>query len=582
MSYGFFLVYKSKKGTDKGTKSGYFSYINRVFRVRNMGLYYRLDHKKNTSLQDKKEEVRVVIDYYYNGKRTKITTGVSCLVKDWDKNWRKKTSKNPIKSTDTDHRSKNLLIKNKLDEVNGVVLTIQKQDKDPIVELVKSYLRKDRKEKKEDAHKEIHFLPLFVKYEKWIKGEYNPQRESTKRGVMSSIKQIIEYTTQYQNKNNTLLFPDEINRDWVYGFIKWCYKIKGLKPSTINKRIKVLSSFSSWCKEKYNTTFTIKKPKNVFLGNDENLDIVFLYRDEVIKLHKYDKFDYTNKDHEKILSKEKRLSYIDDKWLRNDGKERKRTYTTFEVYKDMLLFLCNVGCRWGDMVKMKVGDLQYDDDKKDPKLGYKRGMITFYMEKIRVQKEPVKVPRNRLVYEIWTKYSNGKHGQHYLFPRTNYGNEISNNKFNKYIKDVCRIIGLNRTMVQRDWNLVGSIEKEERLPLWSLVSSHIGRRTFIWEQVQRGVPTRVIMSMTGQKSRKVFDMYYEVKDKEKKLINDDLFLDHLEKKSKTSRNKPPQKTPSPFSKEQKIKIEKLKYSLDEGWINQNKFDELFQKIIVGD
>ena len=137
-------------------------------------------------------------------------------------------------------------------------------------------------------------------------------------------------------------------------------------------------------------------------------------------------------------------------------------------------------------------------------------------------------------------------------------------------------------MVQRDWNLVGSIEKEERLPLWSLVSSHIGRRTFIWEQVQRGVPTRVIMSMTGQKSRKVFDMYYEVKDKEKKLINDDLFLDHLEKKSKTSRNKPPQKTPSPFSKEQKIKIEKLKYSLDEGWINQNKFDELFQKIIVGD
>ena len=132
MSYGFFLVYKSKKGTDKGTKSGYFSYINRVFRVRNMGLYYRLDHKKNTSLQDKKEEVSVVIDYYYNGKRTKITTGVSCLVKDWDKNWRKKTSKNPIKSTDTDHRSKNLLIKNKLDEVNGVVLTIQKQDKEPI------------------------------------------------------------------------------------------------------------------------------------------------------------------------------------------------------------------------------------------------------------------------------------------------------------------------------------------------------------------------------------------------------------------------------------------------------------------
>ena len=43
-----------------------------------MGLYYRLDHKKTTSQLDKNEEVRVVIDYYYNGKRTKITTNVSC------------------------------------------------------------------------------------------------------------------------------------------------------------------------------------------------------------------------------------------------------------------------------------------------------------------------------------------------------------------------------------------------------------------------------------------------------------------------------------------------------------------------
>jgi len=50
-----------------------------------MGLYYRLDYKKNTSQQFNNEEVRVVIDYYYNGKRTKITTNVSCLVKDWDK-----------------------------------------------------------------------------------------------------------------------------------------------------------------------------------------------------------------------------------------------------------------------------------------------------------------------------------------------------------------------------------------------------------------------------------------------------------------------------------------------------------------
>ena len=549
-----------------------------------MGLYYRLDYKNTKKDRKKDDEVRIVIDYYYNGKRTKITTGVSCLVKDWESEWRKKTSKNPIKSSDKDYRNKNLLVKNKLDEVNGIVLTLQKQDKEPLVELVKSYLRKDRKEKKINTQKDIHLLPLFVEYEKWVKSEYNPQRRSTKRGVLSSIKQIIEYTSQYQNKNKTLLFPDEIDRDWVYGYIKWSYDIKGLKPSTINKRIKVLSHFSSWSKEKYNTTFQIRKPKDVYLGNDENLDVVFLERDEVIKLHQYKEFDYTNREHEKVLTREKRLSYIHDKWERKNGSKREEKYTTFEVYKDMLLFLSNVGCRWGDMIKIKVDDIVYEDDKVDKKLGYKRGMVTFFMEKIKVQREPVKVPRNKLVYEIWSKYSKGKHGHHYLFPRTELGNGISNNKFNLYIKDVCRIVGLNRRVKQQTWDLTGSVETSKRKPLYEVVSSHIGRKTFIKEQVLRGVPTRVIMSMTGHKSRKVFDGYYEILDKEKRGINDELFMDYLEPKTSTpQKNNTPQKTSTtPFSKEQKDKIEKLKYSLDEGWIDQNKFDELFQKIVLNE
>ena len=44
-----------------------------------------------------------------------------------------------------------------------------------------------------------------------------------------------------------------------------------------------------------------------------------------------------------------------------DSKEGFKRYTSYEVYKDMLLFLCGVGCRFGDMVKMKVSNLQFDD-----------------------------------------------------------------------------------------------------------------------------------------------------------------------------------------------------------------------------
>lgn len=145
--------------------------------------------------------------------------------------------------------------------MNTIVLKLHKQDKEPLVELIKSYLRKDRVSKKEITQKDLHFLPLFIEYEKWIKSEYNPQRGSTKRGVMPSIKQIIEYTSHYQNKINNLLFPDEIDRDWVYGYIKWSYDIKGIKPSTINKRIKVLSNFSSWSKKKIILLFKLENQK---------------------------------------------------------------------------------------------------------------------------------------------------------------------------------------------------------------------------------------------------------------------------------------------------------------------------------
>lgn len=550
-----------------------------------MGLYPRLDYKKSKRNTTKDDEVRVVIDYYYNGERTKITTGVSCLVKNWDEKWRKKTSKNPIKTTDKEHRGKNLLIRNKISEIKNIVLSIQKQDKEPVVQLVKSYLKKERKERKDNTQREIHFLPLFVEYEKYIRSENYTNRESTRRWVLSCIKQIIEYTTYYQNKNNTLLFPDELDRDWVYGFIKWSFDTKGLKPSTIKKRVKVLSHFSGWSKEKYKTTFQIRKPKNVYLGN-ENLDIVYLKRDEVVKLYKYRGFDNENPEHVKILTKERRLTYMEDRWTHSRTGEQSRVYTTFEVYKDMLVFLVNIGCRWGDLVDMKVGDLVYDK-VIDREGGFRVGYLSYYMGKINNQRNTVKVPRNKMTYEIYKKYSTGKNLEHHIFPRTRYGNGISNQKFNDYIKEVCRIVGLNRKVTKTEWNLQGEEIKEnkEYPKLWEVVASHIGRKTFIKTHTLIGTPVRTIMKMTGHKSRKVFDGYYSVDDEELKYKNDGLFSEDIVEENTPEKNQkvePPQNTPSPFSKEQEEEIEKLKYSLEKGWITRERYDELFQEYVFSE
>ena len=87
--------------------------------------------------------------------------------------------------------------------------------------------------------------------------------------------------------------------------------------------------------------------------------------------------------------------------------------------------------------------------------------------------------------------------------------------------------------------------------------------------------------MTGHKNRKVFDGYYEIYDEDLKHLNDDLFSEVVNgDKPKMDPDYKLTNTP-PIPKEKEEEIEKLKYSLDKGWINQKKYDELFQELLFG-
>ena len=100
--------------------------------------------------------------------------------------------------------------------------------------------------------------------------------------------------------------------------------------------------------------------------------------------------------------------------------------------------------------------------------GKRLGYFSFFMEKIKIQKEPVRVRINRMTFEIWKKYSKNKNAHNYLFPRTKFGNAISNQKYNSYIKEICKHIGLDRGVRVRDWDLNGKEENTSFIPLYSI------------------------------------------------------------------------------------------------------------------
>lgn len=245
-------------------------------------------------------------------------------------------------------------------------------------------------------------------------------------------------------------------------------------------------------------------------------------------------------------------------------KTQYRNFTSYEVYKDVLIFLCGTGMRFGDMLNIRVDSKEFDIEDRN------KGEFMYQSEKTQ---KITRVPLNRLTMSIYNKYSGGKDRNDYLFPRTQKGNPISNPKFNKQIKQVCKLIGLNRGVKNPEYNLDRTIRKgtNESVPLWGEISSHIGRKTFIREQIESGTPPRTIMSMTGHKSQKVFDGYYNILKGDRMKNNDKLFSINL--------NEPEKKPKEGISVFQEEELKKYKSLYDTGLIDKEFYREEVRRIL---
>ena len=93
------------------------------------------------------------------------------------------------------------------------------------------------------------------------------------------------------------------------------------------------------------------------------------------------------------------------------------------------------------------------------------------------------------------------------FPR-----KISDQKFNKYIKEVCKIAGLNEKMIGGKMidkrKVVGEYQK------WELITSHICRRSYV-SNFRYILGDENVMAVTGHKSTKMLDVYDQRKELEK-------------------------------------------------------------------
>lgn len=106
------------------------------------------------------------------------------------------------------------------------------------------------------------------------------------------------------------------------------------------------------------------------------------------------------------------------------------------------------------------------------------------------------------------------------FPR-----KISDQKYNTYIKEVCKLVGINE-VIEGEKTMVIELEGEKVkrnirgfYPKHELITSHIGRRSFVSIAMQMNISETAIMQQTGHKSTDILQTYNQTNAIDKAKIN---------------------------------------------------------------
>lgn len=158
-----------------------------------------------------------------------------------------------------------------------------------------------------------------------------------------------------------------------------------------------------------------------------------------------------------------------------------------ETQRDIFVFQCMIGCRVSDLYKMTYTNIIGDSIEYVPRKTRDDRAVT------------ISVPLIPAAKELIRKYLD--EGRQTLFPY------ISEQKYNKYIKEAFRKAGITRMVTTIDQRTRQNIQ----VPISDIASSHMARRTFIGNVYKSVKDPAIVGSMSGHKDgSKAFARYREI------------------------------------------------------------------------
>ncbi|MCB0745912.1 MAG: integrase catalytic domain-containing protein, partial [Ignavibacteriae bacterium] len=115
----------------------------------------------------------------------------------------------------------------------------------------------------------------------------------------------------------------------------------------------------------------------------------------------------------------------------------------------------------------------------------------------------VTIPLFNPVKDIIEKYKDTPH----VLPKS-----VTNQTMNRRLKDLGELAGMDQDMLKIRNS--GKKRIEDVQPKFQFISTHTARRSFATNMFKRGIPSRVIMQITGHKTEKAFSTYIKISQEE--------------------------------------------------------------------
>ena len=374
------------------------------------------------------------------------------------------------------------LICDKYNNPNRFLITPEKQKS--FYELVEEYIVK---RKISPSHAKVFRVLMreVARYEGFIRATVPTCRGfefNINTVTKDDIETFIEYLRQEYSlsKKHPELYKKLLN-EYPVSVTKGNRKLEDRGENTVIKGAKRLKSVFLWC---YNEGLTKNRPfDGINIGTEKVGTPYYITIDERNKIAETD-----------FAAAYEKMSEEDRKGI------DKTNIPGYGIQRDIFIFQCFIGCRVGDLLTLRPGNIV-------------NGILVYTPHKTKNngdQAVQARVPLHPKALELVKKYE-GVSTDGLLFPF------ITEQKYNIAIKKIFKLAGITRNVIIRN----PKTGEDELRPINEVASSHLARRTFIGNAYFKVTDPNLIGKMSGHvDGSRAFKRYRNIEDESLKDVID--------------------------------------------------------------